>query len=1431
MGVGASSSSSKKYEVFLSFRGEDTRRSFTSHLHTALLLKGIETFIDYDLPKGNDISQSLIQAIQDSSLSVIVFSENYASSKWCLNELIEILRCKEKGQLVVPIFYQVDPSHVRHQRGAYEEAFAQHLKKNPDKVAEWRKALFETASLAGWNSCTYRDEAELIQEIVSDIVKKLNHGSSSAPANIVGIDKNCDDIELLLEGFSRIGIWGMGGIGKTTMAKVVFAKFRSQFDSSYFLENFREEEEKHGRKYICDKLVNELSNDGSLKGLSRRKVLIVLDDVSDTSHLDYLENEVAPFIRLGSKVIITSRERHVLEGRVERIHEAIALGHDNSLKLFNLEAFRKDNNNSEYKELVERAVAYAGGVPLALTVLGSYLHSKTIKEWESALSKLERMTHQNIQNVLKLSYDRLDDEEKEVFLDIACFFKGESEGYVLAMLESFGFHGHISLRNLADKALISVVHDTICMQNHVTVRMHDLIQAMAFEIVRQECRTNPERRSRLWNPDEIYDVLKYNRGSDTIQGISLNMSQIRDLQLSTDTFKKMTKLRFLKFYSSWGQRSCTVNLPYGFDSFSESLRYLQWDNFPSESLPLSFCAEKIVGLHMPKSHLKKLWDGVQNLVNLREISLEGSKYLTELPDISTAQNLERLDLESCESLSHIDPSILCLPRLHKVSVRDCRSLKSLKSERHSESVAILDFLGCSSLKEFSFSSSKIGVLYLATSPIEILDFPIGHMEKLQDFDLTCSKLKNLPIDDMTCCMRSLTQLRLFDCGGMIDKSKLHTLFDSLLSLRSIHLIGACELTELPQNIKHLSKLSWLIVSNCKSLQSLPELPPSIRDLNARDCTSLKTLQLTSHIEASSVSYLRRLSELILCGCEQLYELPESIGSLFSLHILDLRGSNIESLPVSIKHLLHLSTIKLSNCKRLRSLPELPLFIYRVDADGCISLEIVRTLATAPRLTSLFLKDCLKLENSYMESACFPLKEAIYGGSWRREFCYPGRKVPEWFKSNQGIVASNNISIERPSTTTDLIGFVLCSVLSHLVHGDHLQCQLYYDGKKYTCSEFEGRWKDNEFYGVKTNFDSHHVFLWCVSDMFINFGKTMDGQNPNYRPNVSFEFSVVTGSKTDSGKTDSETDGETDGEIDGEADSEIDSEKFVDGVIEACGVCPIYASEYPKFIQQMELEANSAAQKETCQDDYENLFHGILKYANFSLKTGKYGNLQGSNIPEWFTYKSSMESSISYVTSSLYVRVQVAPDLDKLMGFIFGFVIPNFSTKERDQCYSTFMGRLDYERTGGPEFFGPNGWHYSMIKSSSDNVFLWYDPFLSECILKRLKNLRGRIGCDTKIDLTFFFDLGYGMIDDKTGEIDEETGEIDDEKREIRIDNCLIKEFGVRPIYISEYTNFLQQEKMKEVKDSSINQPIPKNSESGTSDDVDESLLLLALRNF
>ncbi|XP_054777357.1 disease resistance protein RUN1-like [Prosopis cineraria] len=141
-----------RYDVFLSFRGEDTRQSFTVLLYDALRRRGINTFIDdKKLGKGKRISPSLLKAIDRSRISIIVFSRNYATSTWCLDELAHIIRCKEKNQMVMPIFYKVDPLDVQYQRNSFGEAMAaleDRFRHDMDKVSKWRFALSEAASLS-----------------------------------------------------------------------------------------------------------------------------------------------------------------------------------------------------------------------------------------------------------------------------------------------------------------------------------------------------------------------------------------------------------------------------------------------------------------------------------------------------------------------------------------------------------------------------------------------------------------------------------------------------------------------------------------------------------------------------------------------------------------------------------------------------------------------------------------------------------------------------------------------------------------------------------------------------------------------------------------------------------------------------------------------------------------------------------------------------------------------------------------------------------------------------------------------------------------------------------------------------------------------------------------------------------------------------------
>lgn len=156
---GASSSSNtnttpSSYDVFLNFRGEDTRKSFTDHLYTAFVEAGLRTFRDDDeLERGEDIKAELIRAIQESQSSVVVFSKDYASSRWCLDELLMILELKKtpgSNYVLLPVFYDIDPSEVRKQTGNVAEALARHERRHSsEQIKRWRAALTEVADLAG----------------------------------------------------------------------------------------------------------------------------------------------------------------------------------------------------------------------------------------------------------------------------------------------------------------------------------------------------------------------------------------------------------------------------------------------------------------------------------------------------------------------------------------------------------------------------------------------------------------------------------------------------------------------------------------------------------------------------------------------------------------------------------------------------------------------------------------------------------------------------------------------------------------------------------------------------------------------------------------------------------------------------------------------------------------------------------------------------------------------------------------------------------------------------------------------------------------------------------------------------------------------------------------------------------------------------------
>ncbi|KAK8671939.1 hypothetical protein V6N13_038520 [Hibiscus sabdariffa] len=439
----SSSSCPMKHQVFLSFRGEDTCLNFTTHLLEALKRKGLDVFFDEEkLEQGEELSPALSNAIAASNISTVVLSEDYASSKSCLAELSDIMDCKHTQELIVlPIFYHVDPSHVRHLGGTFRTSFEKHESRGLKQVEQWKKALAEIGKLKGWHIKGDRPETEYIKEIVEDVTKKLRNivPTSSASDELVGTDYQKNLILGLIEQEENrvIGLWGPDGIGKTTLADVVFHENSSQFEGRCFLRNVREKIEKQGKESLRNELLFKLLNERNIRvdtpsigfpyreRLNSKKVFVVLDDVSHPGQIHFMG--VGHF-GSESKIILTFRDRQVLySGGVEEIHEVNKLNKNDSLQYFSTFAFKQSTPCSNFHQLSNQFVEYAKGNPLALKVLGSQLYRKSEEYWESEVLKLKEYGQSEILQILRSSFDGLGKPEKDIFLDVACFFKGESK--------------------------------------------------------------------------------------------------------------------------------------------------------------------------------------------------------------------------------------------------------------------------------------------------------------------------------------------------------------------------------------------------------------------------------------------------------------------------------------------------------------------------------------------------------------------------------------------------------------------------------------------------------------------------------------------------------------------------------------------------------------------------------------------------------------------------------------------------------------------------------------------------------------------------------------------------------------------------------------------------------------------------------------------
>ncbi|KAL4357527.1 hypothetical protein AHAS_Ahas09G0195600 [Arachis hypogaea] len=507
----------------------------------------------------------------------------------------------------------------------------------------------------------------------------------------------------------------MGGIGKTTIARAVFETIRSRFEVTCFLADIRDQCEKKDIVHMQKQLLDQMN-------------------ISST----------AVYSEYDGRTIIQNSLHHK---KVHETYKVEGLLESEAFNFFCLKAFKLPKPTEGFLDLSKEVVKYSCGLPLALKLLGSHLYGRSIK-------------------VLR---------KKDIFLEIACFFKGHEKDYVTKILEGCGHDAEIGIDILISRSLITLGKNIF---GEFAVGMHDLLEEMGTFIEIQESPDNCSKRSKLWCEDDIDLVLKQHKESKTthsivLHGMELYKTAVRWRDLS---FSNICQLKLLILDD--------VKAPI-LNNILSSLRVLQWRGCPMETMPLTDQYYELVEIDLCRSSIVIPWNGKKSCNNL-EI----------LGDKMEMSSLNKLDLLLCDSLRK--------------------------------------------LPEFGKCMKQLSILNLGGTEIEELPTMLGNLVGLSELGINgYSEHRSVPnIVGVLCSMSRLTSLSSLKLWGCFPaESALYYNLGRLSSLTYLDLSWN-RFARVPLSIHELPRLTRLQLYLCHKLEVLPELPSSLRELDASSCTSL-----------------------------------------------------------------------------------------------------------------------------------------------------------------------------------------------------------------------------------------------------------------------------------------------------------------------------------------------------------------------------------------------------------------------------------------------------------------------------------------------------------------------------------------------------------------------------------------------------------------